>query len=114
MLDIFVLAEPGARLPTRSDPGSLHDLYAYLPENDDLLVQPGQTRRISTGLCLKLPRGYFAQLLPKSGLALQGLTLACGTIDNTYRREKNSSLSLPVSRINYFFYSQGHRVRRRA
>jgi len=64
------------------------DLRAALVE--DLLLGPGERRRVGTGIAIALPRGFEAQVRPRSGLALRhGLTLlnSPGTIDADYRGE---------------------------
>ena len=56
----------------------------------DLVLTPGQRQLIPTGLAIALPRGYEAQLRPRSGLAFKhGVTVlnAPGTIDWDYRGE---------------------------
>jgi dUTP pyrophosphatase len=76
-------------LPTyQSDGSSGLDLYAAVVE--DLMLQPGDIRLIPTGLSISLPRGYEAQIRPRSGLALRyglGLVNSPGTIDSDYRGE---------------------------
>jgi dUTP pyrophosphatase len=50
-------------------------------------IAPGQRAAIATGLALKLPEGYEAQVRPRSGLAREhGVTLvnSPGTIDADY------------------------------
>ena len=62
------------------------DLRAHLEE--PVLLAPGERALVSTGLRLEIPRGYEAQVRPRSGLALRrGLTVlnAPGTIDADYR-----------------------------
>ena len=73
--------------------------YAHGPEEDagmDLhsveavLLAPGETKLVSTGLAIELPPGYEAQLRPRSGLALKySITLpnSPATIDPGYRGE---------------------------
>jgi len=64
------------------------DIYADL--NEDLTVPPLGRALIPTGFALALPRGYEAQVRPRSGLALRsGLTIlnSPGTIDADYRDE---------------------------
>ena len=64
------------------------DLRADLP--GELALQPGQRAAIPTGLRLEIPRGYEAQIRPRSGLAFkQGITVlnSPGTIDADYRGE---------------------------
>ena len=65
------------------------DIRAALP-NAPLLLAPMARVAIPTGLRMSLPRGYEAQIRPRSGLALkQGLSLVNtpGTIDSDYRGE---------------------------
>lgn len=53
-------------------------------------IGPGQWRPFRTGFAVELPRGYEAQIRPRSGLAMRhGLTVlnAPGTIDSDYRGE---------------------------
>jgi dUTP pyrophosphatase len=55
-----------------------------------VVLRPGRRALIPTGLILELPRGFEAQVRPRSGLALQhGVTVlnAPGTIDSDYRGE---------------------------
>jgi len=56
----------------------------------DVVLQPGERTLIPTGLAIALPKGYEAQVRPRSGLAVRhGLTLlnTPGTIDEDYRGE---------------------------
>lgn len=64
------------------------DLRANIPES--LTLQPLERRLIPTGLYIALPKGYEAQVRPRSGLALKhGITVlnSPGTIDSDYRGE---------------------------
>lgn len=61
------------------------DLSAAIDE--PMTLAPGQRAAIPTGLAIKLPAGYEAQVRPRSGLALEhGVTLVNtpGTIDEDY------------------------------
>lgn len=64
------------------------DLRANIDE--DVVLKPLQRKLIPTGLYISLPKGYEAQVRPRSGLALKhGITLlnTPGTIDADYRGE---------------------------
>lgn len=64
------------------------DLYANLEESFEL--KPLERKLISTGIFLEIPKGYEAQVRPRSGLALKnGITVlnTPGTIDADYRGE---------------------------
>ena len=64
------------------------DVRAYVKE--ELVIQPGESRLIPTGLRFAIPEGYEIQVRPRSGLALKhGITVlnSPGTIDADYRGE---------------------------
>jgi len=57
-----------------------------------VIVQPGATLMIPTGLRIAVPPGYEAQVRPRSGIALKhsiGVPNAPGTIDSDYRGPVN-------------------------
>jgi len=80
----------GAKLPRYMTPDSSGmDLFASL-EGGEITLAPGQWCLIPTGVAIALPKGYEAQVRPRSGLALRyGVTLlnSPGTIDADYRGE---------------------------
>jgi dUTP pyrophosphatase len=94
---VTTLQVPLQRLPHGRDlplPGYASDDAAGL----DLLaavdapieLAPGARKLIPTGIAIALPRGYEAQIRPRSGLALKhgiGLLNSPGTIDADYRGE---------------------------
>ena len=64
------------------------DLMASL--ENPVEMEPGEFTSISTGIIVSIPRGYEAQIRPRSGLAFKhGVTVlnAPGTIDADYRGE---------------------------
>ncbi len=86
---VRMTAEPGARLPEYKSEGAAGaDIRALLPE--PLVLEPGCRASVPTGLRMELPRGWEAQIRPRSGLALEhGITClnSPGTIDSDYRGE---------------------------
>jgi dUTP pyrophosphatase len=71
-----------------SDGAAGMDLAASL--DADVLIAPGKRALVGTGLAIALPRGFEAQVRPRSGLAAKhGVTVlnAPGTIDEDYRGE---------------------------
>lgn len=78
-----------ALLPTRgSEHAAGYDLYACLEE--DVLIAPGQTVKIGTGLAVAVPEGFFGAVFARSGLASkEGLRPAncVGVCDSDYRGE---------------------------
>ena len=64
------------------------DIFASVASDET--IQPGERRKIPTGIAMALPDGYEAQIRPRSGLAIHnGVTLlnSPGTIDADYRGE---------------------------
>lgn len=81
----------GLSLPAyQSDGAAGMDLLAAVPEAAPVELAPGARALVPTGLVLQLPRGFEAQVRPRSGLALRhGITVlnSPGTIDSDYRGE---------------------------
>jgi dUTP pyrophosphatase len=64
------------------------DIRAHLSET--VILRPLERKLIPTGLFIELPRGYEAQVRPRSGLAINhGITClnSPGTVDSDYRGE---------------------------
>jgi dUTP pyrophosphatase len=78
-----------AKLPTYGSSGAAGaDLYACLEQ--DVVIQPGQTAFIPTGLSMEIPQGCAGLIYARSGLACKrGLAPAnkVGVIDSDYRGE---------------------------
>src|SRR5579871_5279365 len=81
----------GLQLPAyESEDASGMDLMAALPAGEEVVLAPGSRALIATGMAVELPKGYEAQVRPRSGLALKdGVTVlnSPGTIDADYRGE---------------------------
>ena len=81
----------GLQLPDyHSEDAAGLDLVAALAAGVELVLEPGQRALIPTGFAIELPRGYEAQIRPRSGLAHKfGVTVlnSPGTIDADYRGE---------------------------
>lgn len=78
---------PGAELPQYAKPGdSGFDLVAQ----EDYVVEPGQTVKVRTGICVELPVGYELQVRPRSGISANTklrVANSPGTGDSSYRGE---------------------------
>ena len=78
-----------ATLPTRGSAlAAGYDLYACL--DSDVVIAPGATEKIGTGLAIAVPEGYFGAIFARSGLAAkEGLRPAncVGVADSDYRGE---------------------------
>ncbi len=91
-LRVKIMRLPGSEglpLPEPASGGAACvDLVACI--EDRVMMNPGDSALIPTGLCLEIPEGYEAQVRPRSGLALRyGVTIlnSPGTVDSDYRGE---------------------------
>ena len=89
-ITVFLKRLPGTEdlpLPARmTGEAAGFDLRAAVPAA--VTIGPGEVRIVPCGFAMALPRGYEAQVRPRSGLAGRlGVTLvnAPGTIDSDYR-----------------------------
>ena len=102
----------GLELPAyETDLAAGLDLRAAVPEDEPVVLYPGERKLIPTGLAIALPPGYEAQVRPRSGLAIKhGITClnSPGTVDADYRGE------LKVILINHgqeaFEIKRGERI----
>ena len=81
-------SNPDLPLPGRGTPQAAG--YDIRSAEEEIVLQPGEIRLVSTGLIMELPEGMECQVRPRSGLALKhGITLpnSPGTIDPDYRGE---------------------------
>ena len=81
----FKRLNDSAIIPTKAYPtDSGFDLCA----SKDVIIGPGETAVVPTGIAVELPPGYEAQVRPRSGItAKTKLRVQLGTIDNEYRGE---------------------------
>ncbi|MDF2820369.1 MAG: dut [Clostridiales bacterium] len=87
------------------------DLYADVPVDEPITLEPGDYKLIPTGIKIALPEGFEAQIRGRSGLAAKyaiGIPNAPGTIDADYRGE------IKVILINWgkeaFVINRGERI----
>lgn len=61
-----------------------------LVATEDVIIEPGETKLVPTGLAFEIPVGYEMQIRPRSGISLKTklrVANAPGTIDSDYRGE---------------------------
>lgn len=89
MVEIPTIAEEGISLPQYASEGAAGaDVRAFLKQ--EIVIEPGTSALIPTGLRVAIPKGYEIQIRPRSGLALNDLITVLntpGTIDSDYRGE---------------------------
>lgn len=85
--DVFIKIEGKGKLPLyASEEAAGCDLFAA----EDMIIRPGETRVIPTGITIALPEGAEAQIRPRSGLSLRTalrVPNSPGTIDSDYRNQ---------------------------
>lgn len=80
--------------------------------NESITIHPFERKLIPTGIYIELPKGYEAQIRPRSGMALKkGLTVlnAPGTIDSDYRGEVGVIL-INLSPVDFRVIEPGTKV----
>lgn len=88
MVEVFVeVCREDAILPVYANPGDAGmDVFAA----EEVIIAPGATAIVPTGLKLAIPVGYEIQVRPRSGLSLKTpirIPNSPGTIDSGYRDE---------------------------
>lgn len=88
-MEIKIINKSTNKLPEyETDHSAGMDLRAFLTA--EINLKPLERVLVPTGLYIELPKGYEAQIRPRSGLALKkGITVlnTPGTIDSDYRGE---------------------------
>lgn len=88
-MEISILLEDLELLPTYATSGAAGaDVRANVKE--PVIINPGTTALIPTGIKLSIPNGFEIQVRPRSGLALKKQITVLntpGTIDSDYRGE---------------------------
>lgn len=80
-LRVQLLSET-AKLPSKTyDSDLCWDFYS----DEDVSLEPGQTKLVSLGVAVALPDGFGLILKERSGLAARGLIVGAGVIDANFR-----------------------------
>lgn len=75
---------PDAQIPTKAHASDrCFDLYSV----SEYEIAPYGTKIIKTGIAIKLPDGWGAQILGRSGMSARGFDVFGGVIDNAYLGE---------------------------
>ena len=83
----FKKLHPEAIVPAYAH-GPTEDAGSDLRALERVVLTPGASQAVPTGLAIELPPGYEAQVRPRSGLGLKhSITVNFGTIDPGYRGE---------------------------
>lgn len=88
MKNLIIETEDDRLVPKQAKKGDAG--YDLMSNFGGIILQPGETVLVGTGIKIQIPEGYEAQVRPRSGLALKhGITVlnSPGTIDNGFRGE---------------------------
>jgi dUTP pyrophosphatase len=101
---------PNAHLPLCATEGASGlDLFACITEGEGRILLEEKPRLVGTGIAVEVPRGYDAQVRPRSGLSTKGVMVACGTVDSDYRGEIMVTMYV-LGRDNSFEIKHGDRI----
>ena len=97
----------------RLHPDAVIPQYAYegdagfdLVAVEDVVVEPGETVKVPTGIAIELPSGYELQVRPRSGISLRTkLRVVLGTVDAGYRGEIGVIVD-NIASEQYYTYKQ--------
>lgn len=83
---LFAKTRENAVIPTKRREDAGFDFYACFDE-DALVINPGETKMISTGIATCCDADYFYLAKERGSTGTKGMALRCGVIDSGYRNE---------------------------
>jgi dUTP pyrophosphatase len=87
-----------------------HDAGFDLVASQDVIIEPGVTTLVPTGLAFELPPGFEMTIRPRSGITLKTkLRVQLGTIDSGYRGEVKVIID-NISREDDWLVKKGDRI----
>lgn len=106
-VDVKIKLFPDGRVPTRSkEDDTCYDVYA----SEDVWCLSGSVTKVNLGFALECPKGFGAQIRPRSGLGSNGIISILGTVDNGYRGEICALVHNSGQNLNHFMFRKGERV----
>lgn len=81
----YKILEGGIKPVKKTDGAACCDCYARLPEKK--VLKAFESAVIPLGFCIEVPKGYYAEIRPRSGLTSKGIIVSIGTVDSDYRGE---------------------------
>lgn len=88
LVNVEIVSKSGSVPEYKTDGAAGMDVCAYIQDGATIIINPGETKLIDTGLSVAIPEGYEIQVRPRSGLALKNSVTVLntpGTIDFDYR-----------------------------
>jgi dUTP pyrophosphatase len=94
---IEYLSDDSDKLPVKFEAPRDGDVGYDLYASEDVVIKPGETVVVPTGLYLELPKDEWALILDRSGVSSKGVHRFAGVIDPDYRGEVKVVLHNNVS-----------------
>lgn len=82
----FAKTKSEATIPSKRKEDAGYDIYACFKE-DNVIIQPHETKMIPTGLASSFESGYVFILKERGSTGSKGIGQRCGIIDSGYRNE---------------------------
>jgi dUTP pyrophosphatase len=99
----FKKLHPDAKMPFKKHVGdAAYDIYAL----EDVNVEAGKSATIRTGICVKMPEGYFHEIHTRSSHGKLGMRVHLGVVDTGYHGEIFPIFNSPID----FKINKGDRV----
>jgi len=83
----MVLLDEGKIPAFKSTGAACADCYAKGSSDFMITIPSFSTTIVPLGFKMEIPKGYYAEIRPRSGLSAKGINVAIGTIDSDYRGE---------------------------
>lgn len=98
--------DPDAILPSYAHPGDAGmDVYA----NETVVINPGESVKVKTGIAMEIPEGYVGLMWDRSGMSTKNkIKSLAGVIDSGYRGESLVGL-INLSNTPYTV-EKGHKI----
>mgnify|MGYP003641464259 CR=1 FL=1 len=85
-----------SQVPTKGHPSDAGwDLYA----DEDIDVWPEETKLISTGIAMSIPKNFVGLIWDRSSMGVKGIHRHAGVIDSSYRGEVKVCLHNGTERV---------------
>jgi dUTP pyrophosphatase len=75
-----------AKIPKKKAENAGYDIYPCFKE-DYMIINPHETKLISTGIMSALPEDYYFQIQERGSTGARGIKYSAGVIDSSYRGE---------------------------
>lgn len=82
----FAKIKNNAKIPDKTNDNAGLDIYPCF-EEDYMLIEPGETVLVPTGIASAIPENYYIQVEERGSSGSKGIKYSAGVIDSSYRGE---------------------------